>query len=150
MVGIGSGTLKWLDDPYSPTTFSMIMAGHYSVPLYLYLPSISCIVQCTCLCGTSSMSLKFNILLHNTGNPPVIKISSPADSRNRRPPELSPCYWPLPLRLGETSPIFSEQTVRKRLLDMFPKYYLNPLKTMARANFPPFPPYFSPIKKSIR
>jgi len=29
----GSGTLKWPADPYKPTTFSMLMAGHFSVPL---------------------------------------------------------------------------------------------------------------------
>jgi len=32
-VHIGSGTLKWPADPYYPTTFSMLMAGHFSVPL---------------------------------------------------------------------------------------------------------------------
>jgi len=32
---------------------------------------------------------------------------------------------------------------------MFPKYYYYPLKTVARANFPPFPPYYHPIKKAL-
>jgi len=31
--GIGSGTLKWPADPYKSTTFSMIMTGHFSIPL---------------------------------------------------------------------------------------------------------------------
>jgi len=51
-----------------------------------------------------------------------IMTSSPADSRPR---ELSPYYWPLPLTLGPTSPLFpfdeiffSQQPVRNRLLDM--------------------------------
>jgi len=33
---IGSGTLKWPADPYQSTTLSMLMAGHFSVPLPIH------------------------------------------------------------------------------------------------------------------